>query len=155
MLAAMFSSLWRSLYRSMLVMGLGCVMASNGGEAASAASAGAEAAKSDKGPVRHVEAAGAQTLLKEKPETVVLDVRTPREFATGHIEKAKNVNFQAADFGAQLEKLDRNKTYLVHCAAGGRSTQSLEVFKKLGFKSVVHLDGGFNAWTKAGLPVAK
>jgi phage shock protein E len=106
-------------------------------------------------PVRHVEPAEARKLLKENPKVVILDVRTPREFVGGHLEKARNLDFQGKDFARQLEQLDRDKTYLVHCAAGGRSTKSLEVFQQLGFKSVVHLDGGLNAWTKAGLPLAK
>ena len=47
-------------------------------------------------------------------------------------------------------RLDRKKTYIVHCAAGGRSTQSLAVFARLGFTSVQHLDGGLNGWIAAG-----
>ncbi|MFP6881875.1 MAG: rhodanese-like domain-containing protein [Roseibacillus sp.] len=54
-----------------------------------------------------------------------------------------------------MGKLDRNKAYLVHCRSGGRSTNSLGVWKKLGFKRVYHLDGGFLAWQKAKLPVEK
>jgi rhodanese-related sulfurtransferase len=96
----------------------------------------------------------AQTLIKEK-KVVVLDVRTPKEFAEGHIAGATNVNFQAADFAKKLESLDRSKSYLVHCAAGGRSAKTREQMKKLNFKSVYHLTDGFKGWEKAGQPIAK
>lgn len=104
--------------------------------------------------VEHVDADGAAKLVADK-KPVVLDVRTPKEYEAGHIAGAKLIDFNAADFEKKLATLDKGKTYLVHCAAGGRSTKSLEVFKKLEFKSVVHLDGGFKAWEKAGQPVEK
>ncbi len=105
--------------------------------------------------VSHVDAAGAAKLLADKKQVVVLDVRTPAEFEEGHIAGAKNIDFQAKDFADKLGALDKSQTYLVHCAAGGRSTRSLETFQKLGFTSIVHLDGGMNAWKKAGQPVTK
>ncbi len=107
--------------------------------------------------IEHVDAAGAAKLLSANTDTniVVLDVRTPREFAGGHIAGATNLDYNSDRFPVELGKFDRRKTYLVHCAAGGRSTKSLEVFKKLGFSKVVHLDGGFSAWEAAGKPVAK
>lgn len=116
---------------------------------AAGADAGAGAA------VKHADAAAAAKLLKEDPNVIVLDIRTPKEFGEGHLKGAKNVDFNAADFEANLKKLATDKTYLVNCASGGRSTKSLELFKRLGFKSVVHLDGGFKGWEKAGQPVEK
>lgn len=111
-------------------------------------------------PVKHVEAAEAakeiDAAAKDPAKAItVLDVRTPEEFAEGHLKGAKNLDSNESDFHKQLAGLDRSKTYLVHCAAGGRSTRSLKVLEKLGFKSVVHLDGGYNGWKKAGLPVEK
>lgn len=88
-------------------------------------------------------------------KVAVLDIRTPREFAAGHIAGATNLDFYAADFEQRLGALDKRRTWLVHCASGGRSTKSLESLRKLKFPSVVHLDGGFNAWKKAGEPIAK
>ena len=105
--------------------------------------------------VRHVDAEGGAKLLAGNPGVVVLDVRTPGEFGAGHLAGAKNIDFNESEFGSELAKLDRDKTYLVHCGAGGRSTRALETFQKLGFKSVVHLDGGYNAWVQAGKPVEK
>lgn len=115
----------------------------------------ADKAASPKPEVRHVDAKGAKKLLDKEKSITVLDVRTPSEFAEGHISGARNIDFNAPDFEAEVGKLDRDKTYLVHCAAGGRSTRSLTVLQRLGFKNIVHLDGGMNAWTKRGQPVTK
>jgi len=104
--------------------------------------------------VKHVDPAGAETLIHEK-QVVVLDLRTPEEFKAGHIAGATNLNFNATDFAQKLGQLDQDRTYLVHCASGRRSTTSLETFKKLKFKSIIHLDGGIKAWEKAGKPVEK
>ncbi len=104
--------------------------------------------------VHHVNPAGAQKLIADK-KVVVVDVRTPQEFAAGHIAGATNINFHSEDFAKAIASLDTNKTCLVHCAVGGRSTQALPTFSKLQFQSLYHLDGGIKAWEKAGLPVEK
>jgi phage shock protein E len=104
--------------------------------------------------VQHVNPKQAQKLIQEK-KVVVLDIRTPGEFTTGRIVGAKNIDFQAADFEQQIENLDKSKSYLVHCASGGRSTHSLLLFAKHQFQSIYHLDGGIKAWQKSGLPVEK
>jgi rhodanese-related sulfurtransferase len=119
-------------------------------------SALADKENNDKGPVHHVDAKQAAALVADKKKkVVVLDIRTPDEFKAGHLENAKNIDFFEDDFKAEVEKLDKDKTYLVHCRSGGRSTKSLEVFKKLGFKTIYHLDGGFLAWEEAGKKVVK
>lgn len=110
-------------------------------------------AKSDQ--VKHVDAAAAATLLAKRKDVVVLDIRTPGEFKGGHIAGAKNIDFYGSDFANKIRALDKSKSYLVHCASGGRSTRSLKVFKELNFKSIYHLDGGFKGWVKAGEPVEK
>jgi phage shock protein E len=108
--------------------------------------------------VQHMDAPAAAKVLKQaaaNPEKAitVIDVRTPEEYAAGHIKGAQNVDIASPDFQKNLAKLDPAKTYLVHCAAGGRSTRSLSILNKLGFKSIIHLDGGLNGWKKAGLPL--
>ena len=102
--------------------------------------------------VTHLTAHQAEKLIAAK-KVVVLDIRTPKEFAASHIAGATNINFRAPDFQNALAALDKNQTYVLHCASGNRSTQSLQTFSKLGFTSVFHLDGGIKAWQKAKLPV--
>lgn len=118
------------------------------------------AGETAKDGVKHVDAAAAKKLIDESAgskdaKLVVLDIRTPEEFKAGHIAGAKNVDFLAKDFAEKAGALDKNATFLVHCQSGGRSTRSLETLRKLGFKSIVHMDGGFSGWKKAGLPVEK
>jgi len=97
----------------------------------------------------------AQTLLKDNPKVVVLDVRTPEEYAAGHIAGAKNVDFTAPDFAAKMAALEKTAPYLVHCAGGGRSGKTLDLIKDKGFVAIYHLNEGFKGWEKAGKPVEK
>jgi len=119
-----------------------------------AALAGTDTSSGSTAGAQHVDPQQAQKLVAEK-KVVVLDIRTPGEFASGRIAGAKNIDFQAADFEQQIDRLDKSKSYLVHCASGGRSSHSLPLFKTHQFLSVYHLDGGIKAWQKAGLPVEK
>jgi len=102
-----------------------------------------------------VDAEKASVLLASGEKVTVLDIRTPEEFAEGHLKEAVNVDFTGDNFESQLAKLDPAKPYLVHCAAGGRSGKSMEVFKKLKFTKIYHLNDGYNGWSDAGKPVVK
>lgn len=93
--------------------------------------------------------------LRAKKENVVLDVRTEREFKAGHIPGAVNIDANAADFEEKIARLDKNKTYLVHCAAGGRSARACKKLEGVGFKELYDLAPGFNGWQKAGKPTEK
>lgn len=86
-------------------------------------------------------------------DLIVLDVRTPEEFAEGHLAGALLVDFYDADFAEQLTALDRDVPYLVYCRSDNRSGQALGVMGQLGFSSVADVDGGIVAWNDAGLPV--
>lgn len=86
---------------------------------------------------------------------VILDVRTPEEFKAGHLPGAINLNVNAPDFSKKAAALDKNKTYLVHCASGGRSMQACEKLAQLNVPKLYNLPGGFRAWQKAGQPVEK
>jgi rhodanese-related sulfurtransferase len=107
---------------------------------------------------RQVSAAEAHKLIlehKNDPDFIVLDVRTPEEFAQGHLpEKTPmNLDFYAPDFRERLAQLDREKTYLVYCRTGHRSGETVNFMKELGFRRVYDLQGGILAWQSAGLPV--
>ena len=86
---------------------------------------------------------------------VILDVRTPEEFAKGHIQGATLLDFKSPDFASQVGKLPHNKLYLTYCAVGGRSTKACEQMRELGFPRIGNLEGGIKAWQEAGKPVVK
>lgn len=83
----------------------------------------------------------------------LLDVRTPQEYAEGHIDGASNINIQSDDFQQRAEKeLSKDSTILVYCRSGRRSMEAAEMLTKLGYK-VVNLKGGIIEWKGDGLPV--
>jgi rhodanese-related sulfurtransferase len=96
----------------------------------------------------------AAKLIAEKKATV-LDIRTPEEFAAGHIAGAVNIDFNAEGFDQKIGALDKSKTYIVHCQGGGRSGRSMPVFETAKFKNILHLQSGFKGWQAAGKPVEK
>lgn len=144
----------------LLPLSVGWLPAQN--PAPAAPNAPAPAAATADAAVKHLNApeaakalsAAAESKAPEKAITII-DVRTPEEFTEGHLKGAQNISIASPDFEKSLAKLDPAKTYLVHCGSGGRSTRSLATFSKLGFKSVIHLDGGMKAWKAAKLPVEK
>lgn len=85
-------------------------------------------------------------VILESEKVNIVDVRTPEEYSTGHIEGAININFYDNDFDSQIEKLDADVKTIVYCAVGGRSSASLYKFKAKGFKHLVEMNGGFDVW---------
>ncbi|MGD0779809.1 MAG: rhodanese-like domain-containing protein [Dehalococcoidales bacterium] len=94
-------------------------------------------------------------LMLSSVQTRVLDVRTPTEYAAGHVPSATNIDFSAPNFKEQISLLDRNARYAVYCLSGVRSAMARKVMQELGFKYVLNITGGFSAWVAAGLPVEK
>lgn len=86
-------------------------------------------------------------------QKVILDVRTKKEFDSGHIPGAVNLDVLASDFDKQAAALDKGKTYLVHCASGVRSVNACRKLSALNIPKLYNLAGGFKAWEKAGQPV--
>lgn len=105
---------------------------------------------------RKITPAQLEQLAGEKKDLVMLDVRTSAERVGGKLAHSINVDSRAADFRDQLAKLDRSKTYVVHCVHGlKRTTDSVSVLGQCGFTNVLALEGGYEAWVKAGKPVEK
>lgn len=101
-----------------------------------------------------VSPAAAEAFLAEAPDDVViLDVRTPEEFAEGHIEGAVNIDIYEPTFADDIGALDREAPYVVYCRSGNRSEQATALMGDLGFESVQDVDGGVVAWSEAGLPL--
>ncbi|MGB7432097.1 MAG: rhodanese-like domain-containing protein [Ahrensia sp.] len=93
--------------------------------------------------------------LAADPTIVVVDIRTRREFNSGHIAGAVNINFYEDDFFAKLTALDPSKTYLVHCAVGGRSRVAERAFASAGLQNVLHMTRGIEDWRRQGLPLIR
>jgi rhodanese-related sulfurtransferase len=96
-----------------------------------------------------------QKKLAAESAAIILDVRTPEEYANGHLQNATTINFYDADFKEKASKLDKTKPVYVYCAAGGRSAKASKILQDAGFKTVYNLLGGFNGWSAAGLPSVK
>lgn len=95
----------------------------------------------------------APTAAAVADEAVVIDVRTPGEFADGHLEGAVNIDLQDPGFRSAIGALDRHTTYLVYCRSGNRSRTATDYMEQLGFSTIYELDGGIIAWNDAGLPL--
>jgi rhodanese-related sulfurtransferase len=92
-------------------------------------------------------------LLADPPAgLVVLDVRTPEEFAAGRLAGARNLDFYSATFADDLAALDREVPYLLYCRTDNRSAEVRGLMRELGFREVHEIDGGIVAWAEAGLP---
>jgi rhodanese-related sulfurtransferase len=124
---------------------------SSAGKAAANASAKAPA----KGGAKNVTPDEVEKLLTQDPKPIVLDVRTPEEFADGHIAGATNVDAHDPDFAKKVAQLDHKRPVIVHCAAGGRSSRMLPAVTAQKFPEVYHMNKGFSAWSGAGKPVEK
>lgn len=107
------------------------------------------------GTYKTIPAKELQTLQATSATLTIIDVRTPGEVAQGKIKGARNINVNASDFSAQLEKLDKSKPVAVYCVAGVRSARAMDLMKRAGFTTIYNLEGGIKAWGAAGFPVVK
>ena len=87
---------------------------------------------------------------RAKGKAPVLDVRSPQEFAKGHVTGAINADIHSPDFAAKAAQFDKKKPILVNCHVGSRGAIAAAELARLGFKSVFNLEGGLEAWEKAG-----
>lgn len=79
------------------------------------------------------------------PNAILIDVRTPSEFASGHIDKAINIDFENQSFSSEIKKLDSSKTYFVYCRSGNRSGQAIPLMKASGIQNIYELQGGVSS----------
>lgn len=136
---------------AVLVLGAGALTGCSGsmtgsGPSPVTSSTGA-AARAQNGSAVTVDAFAAAA---QRDGVTVLDVRTPEEFAQGHLSGAVNLDVSSADFTARLLELDRTRPYAVYCHSGNRSAVAVRAMTSAGFTDVVHLAGGVTAWTEAG-----
>lgn len=87
---------------------------------------------------------------KLEENVILIDIRTLDEFNSGHIDDAINIDFYSPLFRSELNALDKNKTYLIYCRTGSRTSQAMNIMKSHGFVEVYELNGGITAWSRSG-----
>ncbi len=81
-----------------------------------------------------------------KQNTVILDVRSAGEFAGGKISGARNIDIMSREFSNQVKNLPKDKTYLIYCRSGSRSSQACKIMADLGFENLKNLSSGIMRW---------
>lgn len=103
--------------------------------------------RNDAAPVRTL--TPTDFLAERGADAVVLDVRTPGEFAEGHLAGVENVDFMNPSFRDHVDGLDRDATYYLYCRSGTRSGKAAELMQEMGFRSVTNV-GGYDGLAAAG-----
>jgi|LakMenE01Jun11ns_1017448.scaffolds.fasta_scaffold9537254_1 thioredoxin len=93
--------------------------------------------------------------LKAILSPTIIDVRTPAEFAKGHVNNALNYDWRGNEFDAQIVSLDKSKPVFIYCLSGGRSSAAADKMRAEGFKEVYEMQGGLMKWRAANLPETK
>ncbi len=91
--------------------------------------------------------------VKVGPDAVVLDVRTPQEFAAGHLDGAELLDFNSGDFAAAIPNLDPGDEYFVYCRSGNRSGQAVAMLEDAGFDNVTDLGALESAASATGISI--
>jgi phage shock protein E len=84
---------------------------------------------------------------------VIIDVRTPDEYAEGHLDGAVNVNLQSGSFEQEIAEQPLDGTYIVYCRSGNRSAQAVAIMTELGFTDVTDAGGVSDASAATGIPI--
>ena len=90
--------------------------------------------------------------IKTQTSAQIVDVRTPEEFSKGHLQNAKNFDWNGDDFEKQIVAIDKSKPVFVYCLGGPRSSAAASLMRSGGFKEVYELNGGILKWRGANLP---
>ena len=92
---------------------------------------------------------------KADTTSILLDVRTSKEYAEGHLAGARQLDYLNPEaFDAGISKLDKSRTYYIYCRSGKRSHGACLKMKKQGFK-IYDMEGGILNWTKLGMPIER
>lgn len=105
------------------------------------------------GEVKTINADSFEGKMKELKTYQLIDVRTPEEYAEGHLAGSVNLSANDASFEQAIEKLDKNTPVLVYCLSGGRSASAAKTMQGKGFKTIFNMEGGIMAWRKAHKPL--
>lgn len=92
-------------------------------------------------------------LIEKEPEIIILDIRPYTDFKKEHIPGAVNLDYDGHQFPSKVEKLDKDKDYLIYCKSGVRGGYFLDKMRESGFKVAYNILGGFVAWKISKLPL--
>ncbi len=92
---------------------------------------------------------------QDNPNFAIIDVRTPEEYNAGHIENAMILDYYEDNFKDELDKLDKDKTYLIYCKSGNRSGKARDIMRDLNFTEVYNMLGGIIQWGSDELPTVQ
>jgi len=93
-----------------------------------------------------------QTKIETEKKYILVDVRSPEEFASNHIKGAVNININSSEFEEKIKLIDKSNTILVYCKSGGRSSKAYNTMQNFGY-NVYELRGGLLKWQSAGYPI--
>ncbi len=92
--------------------------------------------------------------INKTEDAVIVDVRTPGEFAKGHLTNALNIDWSSSEFDKQVATLDKTKPVFIYCLSGSRSAGAADRMRKEGFENIIELPGGMMDWRANNLPEA-
>lgn len=105
---------------------------------------------------KNISASKAYEMIQEyagNEDFIIVDVRSPSEYSSGHIEGAVNINCSDVDFDSQLAEMDKEKAYLIYCASGNRSGRVYDDMRNMGFLTVYNMKDGINEWKDKDYPL--
>ncbi|NJN26211.1 MAG: rhodanese-like domain-containing protein [Cyclobacteriaceae bacterium] len=91
----------------------------------------------------------------DKSKAVILDVRTPAEYNSGHVQGARSMDIYSKNFTEEINKLDKDQTYYVYCKTGIRSRNAAGYMRQAGFKNVCEIQGGILSLARTGVTLVK
>lgn len=145
---------------ALVLASLGLVACSSSDTTEATAPAATSSVQGPAGPVaapaapERVDAAAFSEVV-DSPGVTIIDVRSPEEFAEGHITGAINYNVEGPDFASQIATLDPAGTYAVYCRSGNRSQVAVSEMANSGIPGIYELESGIVGWQDAGLPVVQ
>ena len=96
-----------------------------------------------------------QQILSKNKQIVILDVRTPQEFASGHLKGALNIDIYKEDFYSRIDKLNKKTSYLIYCRTHNRSDVTVKYMNQKGFETVFQMMDGFPGWAANNFTIKK
>ena len=143
-----------TIYPVLMLAGLVLISVDSIGCASERAESKMDQTQPDQTVARDISEVELMTLLDDRPDLLLLDVRTDREWQKGHIGGACFLDFLEDDFRERAQALPKDRPIAVYCAAGGRSADAMAFLSNAGFKEVYNLRDGYYGWEDAGLEVS-